>query len=69
MLGHCSAVMTLDLYGHLMPGRAEDLANSLDQVARAAKPAKNAPVDNIGRANTRAIDHLSGPCLHLVRGL
>jgi integrase len=36
MLGHASAVMTLDRYGHLMPGRAEDIADRLDVLARAA---------------------------------
>jgi integrase len=36
MLGHASAVMTLDRYGHLMPGRGEDVANRLDALARGA---------------------------------
>ncbi len=36
MLGHASAVMTLDRYGHLMPGRAQDVAARLDALARAA---------------------------------
>jgi len=36
MLGHASAVMTLDRYGHLMPGRAQDVADRLDALARAA---------------------------------
>ena len=36
MLGHASAVMTLDRYGHLMPGRAQDVADRLDVLARAA---------------------------------
>jgi integrase len=36
MLGHASAVMTLDGYGHLMPGRAQDVADRLDVLARAA---------------------------------
>ena len=38
MLGHASAVMTLDRYGHLMPGSAEDVAARLDVLARAADP-------------------------------
>jgi integrase len=38
MLGHASAVMTLDRYGHLMPGSAEDVANRLDAIAREADP-------------------------------
>jgi integrase len=36
MLGHASAVMTLDRYGHLMPGRARDVADRLDALARTA---------------------------------
>jgi hypothetical protein len=36
MLGHASAVMTLDRYGHLMPGRAQDVADRLDAFARSA---------------------------------
>ena len=36
MLGHASAVMTLDRYGHIMPGRAQDVADRLDALARAA---------------------------------
>ncbi len=36
MLGHASAVMTLDRYGHLMPGRGQEVANLLDALARAA---------------------------------
>jgi integrase len=36
MLGHASAVMTLDRYGHLMPGRAQEIADRLDVLARAA---------------------------------
>jgi hypothetical protein len=36
MLGHASAVMTLDRYGHLMPGRGEDVADRLDALARSA---------------------------------
>jgi len=30
MLGHASAAMTLDRYGHLMPGQAEQVADRLD---------------------------------------
>jgi hypothetical protein len=36
MLGHASAVMTLDRYGHLMQGRGEDVARLLDALARSA---------------------------------
>jgi hypothetical protein len=37
MLGHSSAALTLDRYGHLMPGQAEAVAARLDQLARAAR--------------------------------
>lgn len=38
MLGHKRASTTLDLYGHLMPGQMEAVADRLDAIARAAKP-------------------------------
>jgi integrase len=36
MLGHKSAIMTLDLYGHLFPDRLDEVADALDVAARAA---------------------------------
>jgi integrase len=36
MLGHASAAMALDRYGHLMPGQAASVAERLDAMARAA---------------------------------
>jgi integrase len=36
MLGHASATMTLDRYGHLFPDRLDDIASRLDEVARNA---------------------------------
>jgi integrase len=50
MLGHASAVMTLDRYGHLMPGRGEDVANRLDALARAATPE---PIPTVVRLDAR----------------
>lgn len=47
MLGHASAALTLDRYGHLMPGQAESVADRLDEMARAAGTAKLAPVKTI----------------------
>jgi integrase len=44
MLGHSSAALTLDRYGHLMPGQAEQVAERLDAKAREATPATIAPV-------------------------
>ena len=38
MLGHASAALTLDRYGHLLPGQAESVADRLDEMARAATP-------------------------------
>jgi integrase len=38
MLGHKSAVTTLDQYGHLLPGQMEAVAERLDAMARAARP-------------------------------
>lgn len=36
MLGHKSATMTLDLYGHLFPDQLDEVAEALDTAARAA---------------------------------
>jgi len=36
LLGHASAAMTLDRYGHLMPGRSEAVADRLDALVHAA---------------------------------
>ncbi len=36
MLGHATASMTLDLYGHLFPGQLDDVADRLDAIGRAA---------------------------------
>ncbi len=38
MLGHASAALTLDRYGHLMPGQARSVADRLDEMARRATP-------------------------------
>ena len=40
MLGHKSATMTLDLYGHLFPDRLDEVADALDAAARAAAVAR-----------------------------
>jgi integrase len=40
MLGHASAAMTLDCYGHLMPGQAESVAQRLSQAALAESEAR-----------------------------
>jgi integrase len=43
MLGHASATMTLDVYGHLFPDRLDEVADALDaQRTAAATKAKNA---------------------------
>ena len=47
MLGHASAALTLDRYGHLLPGQAETVADRLDAMVRAAKPQTLAPVRGI----------------------
>jgi len=40
MLGHKSATMTLDLYGHLFDDRLDEVADALDIAARARVPAR-----------------------------
>ncbi|MGH8835691.1 MAG: site-specific integrase, partial [Actinomycetes bacterium] len=47
MLGHASAALTLDRYGHLMPGQARSVADRLDEMARLARPVESAPVSPI----------------------
>ncbi len=47
MLGHASAALTLDRYGHLMPGQAESVAERLDLLARAAEPTPTAAVASL----------------------
>jgi integrase len=37
MLGHKSATMTLDLYGHLFGDRLDEVADALDAAARASR--------------------------------
>jgi integrase len=44
MLGHASAALTLDRYGHLMPGQAHTVADRLDDMARKAIPPQGAEV-------------------------
>jgi len=49
MLGHASAALTLDRYGHLFPGQAQSVADRLDEMARSAKrkaPASVASIDS-----------------------
>jgi integrase len=44
-LGHKSAVMTLDRYGHLWPDELEDLAERLDRARAAALAPSTRPID------------------------
>jgi integrase len=37
MLGHATASMTLDLYGHLFPDQLDDIASRLDAIGRSVK--------------------------------
>lgn len=53
MLGHASAALTLDRYGHLLPGQAESVAERLDALARAAEPVRLADVASIGTTGPR----------------
>ena len=51
MLGHASAALTLDRYGHLLPGQAEAVADRLDEMVRTAVPATVSPVTSIAAAD------------------
>jgi integrase len=56
MLGHASAAMTLDRYGHLMPGQAASVAERLDAIARAAVTRRpEAPVQ-LGSRDIRGME-------------
>lgn len=56
MLGHASAVMTLDRYGHLMPGRARDVADRLDVLARSAVADPISPPRPLDARDFRGMD-------------
>jgi integrase len=43
MLGHASAAMTLDLYGHLFGDELDAVADRLDAAARATRVPKSRP--------------------------
>lgn len=47
MLGHASAALTLDRYGHLMPGQARSVADRLDETANRARATSDASVTPI----------------------
>jgi hypothetical protein len=47
MLGHKSATMTLDLYGHLFEDRLDEVADALDRAARAAGVSQLFPETNV----------------------
>jgi integrase len=53
MLGHASAALTLDRYGHLLPGQAASVADRLDQLARSVEPAPLAAVASIEAGQRR----------------
>jgi hypothetical protein len=51
MLGHKSATMTLDLYGHLFGDQLDDVAEALDAAATASRVANllpRSPVADLG---------------------
>ncbi|MEO5839371.1 MAG: tyrosine-type recombinase/integrase, partial [Acidimicrobiales bacterium] len=50
MLGHANPAITLNRYGHLMPGQAEAVADRLDELARRTPAGPHAQVVNIWRA-------------------
>jgi hypothetical protein len=56
-MGHKSITMTLDRYGHLMPGRGDAVASALD----AYRVASLAPVDNVRALPNGTEDRASTP--------
>jgi integrase len=55
MLGHKSATMTLDLYGHLFSDRLDEVADALDAAASAARTA-DSPADSL--RTSRVVSYL-----------
>ncbi len=56
MLGHASAALTLDRYGHLLPGQSRSVADRLDEMARVATPtaiAEAVPLSSAGFSRDR----------------
>ena len=47
MLGHKSATMTLDLYGHLFPDQLDEVADALDAAHVAAAVPQMCPTSNV----------------------
>ncbi len=52
-LGHSTITMTLDRYGHLLPGLGDALAGALDEACATACMPGN-PLPRIGSAQNRA---------------
>lgn len=59
MLGHASAALTLDRYGHLLPGQAQSVADRLDEMARAATPTATSRATPIATASGSGADRKS----------
>ena len=67
MLGHESATMTLDLYGHLFPDQLDELADAFD-FAVAEMRARRGPAADFLRTNgeLRPFSEIAGTCLQLL---
>ncbi len=61
MLGHASAALTLDRYGHLFPGRAQSVAEKLDEMARQAIPSEAPNVTALAASAGSAVRPLLSP--------
>jgi integrase len=60
MLGHSSATMTLDTYGHLFDDRLDEVSSALDRARKSAGlPARRTPARGFERDTTRSV-RLSG---------
>ena len=51
MLGHQSATMTLDLYGHLLNDQLDEVADAMD-AARAAEASARRPAGTVAALST-----------------
>ena len=61
MLGHASATMTLDLYGHLYGDRLDEVADKMDAARALAKWKQVDPGSVVRLSTRRALAHTVGP--------
>ncbi len=59
-MGHSSIAVTMDIYGHLFPSAAEDLADALDQLYRQSQTDKIRTRLRIAKTQDQETEHENG---------